>query len=304
MGEKPHFDLESRTYTCIYILFVRLHSRIHGRLSLNICREVFIYIPLEQRYLASILNKQLLVYDLHTPTSQVTSNRMKLNLTAKGLVMVGDNELFIVGGEVNRVVLRVDIWTGKVRKEGELRVVRRWPGVVVYMKYVWVFGGNTGPSLSSVDRFDRRKNAWEPARDMLTSKTSFTPCVHQGFIYLAEMSPVRKQLERLEPETQEYVVLGVELWHSLYSSVAVIVNGELLVVNFSNEVGTWRIGSSATQLTPSTDIHLHEIYSTFTNMAPVHCRDAYYWLNGMLPVQFDLKTSTISKYQSRLVKSL
>lgn len=152
------------------------HSLLYTRLSLNISREVFTYIPADLYHLGSVTNQPLVVYDLTTESMTVTYSDINLNLAAAGIAMLNTETILVAGGRYSaRGVKSVNIWTGVMKVEVKMAEGRSWPGMQVYRSFVWVFGGNTGPSLSSAERFHRIQRNWQSAPTMLSPRPASLP---------------------------------------------------------------------------------------------------------------------------------
>ena len=251
-------------------------------------------------YLVSFETSKVVVTDLVTETSQRTSTNFSVALSSTGMALFSNEMMLIVGGSPNRSARILEIWTGKVTEEKEMSEGRNWPGMLVHKDSVWVFGGNTDPALSSVERFNYVTKSWETGNSMLSPKVCFTPCEHKGLVYLAGTSAIKKQLETLDPRTDTYSLLPLTLQGSLYGCVSFVVEQDLIIVDYNKTASKWRLGSEETHLS-SISITLKDVASTYTNTAPIHYAEAIYWLDGsFLPMKFDRKTWTISRLRTNL----
>lgn len=279
-------QLSIRTQFGLYLAFLRIHSPLYTRLSLNITREVFSYIGLDHFYLCTIKCSQLVVYDLATESIQARVPYIYLSLAGTGLAMLTKDTMLVVGGTSGeRNAKSLNIWTGTIINEADMMEGRSCPGMLVYKGCAWVFGG-TG--LASVERFHYSMRNWERGPQMPTPKSSFTPCAYQGLIYLPYPSPDRKQLEVLNPITEAYSLRPLELYSPYYGSVSFAVNNTLYVFDYAMKAGTWALGSQDTQLT---NLQVVGKQKGYTNCSPIKCGNAIYWLNlDFSLVKFDLKT--------------
>lgn len=285
-GECPQLSI--RIDFGLLVAFLRVHSPLYTRLSLNITREVFSYIGLEHIYMGSIKDKQLIVYELATETMQVTVPRIDLRLGRTGLAMLTNDTMLVVGGASDkRSVRSLNIWTGTITNEADMMEGRSWPGMLVYKGCAWVFGGS---DLASVERFHCSVRNWERGPQMPTPKSSFTPCENQGLIYLPCPSPHRKQLEVLDPVTEVYTLRPLELYSPYFGSVSFVLDNILYVVDYTKQAGTWALGSQDTELT-NLQITVEE--KCYSNGPPVKCGNTMYWLNWEFSlVKFDMKALT------------
>lgn len=136
-------------------------------------------------------------------STYIVGPAVDLDLSGTGVVMLNCDTMLVVGGGPSvRLARSFNIWTGVLTMEAEMTIGRDWPGMLIYEDVVWVFGGNTGPSLDSVERFHTTQKTWQIGANMLSPKAAFTPCEHRGLIYLPETSPKKKQLEVLNPVTE------------------------------------------------------------------------------------------------------
>ena len=118
---------------------------------------------------------------------------------------------------------------------------------------------------------------------MPTPKVCFTPSHYKGLIYLAEVSPIKKQLEVLNPESGLYRTLPLELHHPLYGSVSFIHNDQLFIIHYNPNSGTWPLSSQQTQLDK---LHLtcskENLIYPYTNGSPLQIKDCVFWVNDNL----------------------
>ena len=275
----------------LYLAFTRARSPLYTRLSLNITREVFTYIGLDHRYLGTIQNKKLIAYNLTTESMQETVPSINLNLSGTGFIMLDRDFMLVVGGASRRLVNRVNIWTGKITEEAAMSESRAWPGILKYKEFVWVFGGNTEPALNTMERFHLTTRIWQNGPRMLSPKVCFTPFEYHGLIYLAEISAQKKQLEVLNPLTEEYTLLPLQLHGSHFGSVSFIESNTLYICSYIGTVGTWVLGSQDAELKDlmKTDIQC------YTNGSPIIINKCVYWLAGNFGlIRFNLTTSTLT----------
>ena len=292
--KKARPDLSTRIDFGISLAFARLYTTLYGRLSLNISREVFTYIGLDFFCLTAISGKNIHVYDLRTETLTISAE-VDVNPNEAGLVMMQPDILLVVGGLPRKSAYSVQIWSGVVTQEADMSVHRSWPGMLAYEEWVWVFGGNTANTLDSVERLHRGNRTWQSGPRMLSPKVCFTPCGYQGLIYLAETSHIKKHLEVLNPVTEEYTLLPLELTHNLYGSISFIDQGALVLLNCSCEAGVWSLGSTASSL-ETLSITKYGVDNCYTNGTPVRYSGAVYWLDG----QFRLAKFILETHELRL----
>ena len=298
--ENPH--LATRIEFGLYLAFTRAHSPLYRPLSLNICREAFSYLGGDHIYLGSIQDYQLIVYDLLTESMQITVSSLNIKLQSAGLAQLDSNTMLMIGGANLKQVRSINIWTGTITKEAEMTESRAYPGLLLYGEFVWVFGGNTGNSLTSVERFHRTNRTWEMGPPMPSPKVAFTPCVHHSLIYLPCPNEKNRQLEVLDPATEMYTLLPLLLYSGLYGSVSFVVDSYLCVIDFNKQMGRWEIGSQDTRLTDMR-MSVHRERNCYTNGIPIRCGEVIYWLNGNVSLaKFDLKTSTFSTSKTSMIK--
>ena len=297
MGNAVSRSESARELFAVHLLFVRRHSACYRNISLNICREVFTYVPIDQIYLATVKSDRLFVYNLRTNTAKVTSESLFLDLTGTGLTMLSNEAMLIVGGTPSGSRARkLNIWTGRLEEEARLQEGRAWPGVYLHKDWVWVFGGNVGETLDSVECFSLVQRSWRTGPRMLSPKVCFTPCEHRGFIYLPEVSPHKKLLEVLDPVAERYHLLQLELSGARLGSVSFFVGSELVVIDYNRKVGSWRVGSKARQLS---EIYISEgrDKTCLTNVSPVRWGKTVFWLDADFNVtKADLKKRRIDTY--------
>lgn len=283
----------------LYLAFTRARSPLYTRLSLNITREVFTYIGSDHLYLGTIQGNKLVAYDLTSESMQVTVPSISLNLSSTGFIMLDREVMLVVGGSSKSLVNRVNIWTGKITEEAAMSECRAWPGILKYKEFVWVFGGNTGPALSTMERFRLITRTWRNGPRMLSPKVCFTPFEYHDLIYLAEISAQKKQLEVLNPLTDEYTLLPLQLHGAQFGSISFIESNTLYICSYSGNVGTWVLGSQ--------DAELRELMKTdiqcYTNGSPIIINKFVYWLGGNFGlIRFDLTTSTIAPCKTVEIK--
>lgn len=205
--------------------------------------------------------------------------------------MLDRDAMIVVGGDSSSLVKRVNIWTGKITEEAAMSECRAWPRMLKYKDFVWVFGGNTGPSLNSMEKFCLTTRTWRNGPPMLSPKVCFTPFEYHNLIYLAEISAQKKQLEVLNPHTEKYTLLPLQLHGKHFGSVSFIDSNTLYICSYSGKVGTWVLGSK--------DVELMDMIETgvkcYTNGSPVIVNKNVYWLDGGFGLtRFNLATSTIA----------
>ena len=292
-------ELATRVEFGVYLAFARVHSLLYQRLSLNISREVFSYIGLDPiLLLGAFRGNKLVLYDLTTESCKETIPNIALNLSGTGLVMLSDRQMLVVGGSSSRCVKSVDVLTGVITEEAAMKECRAWPGVLLYNARVWVFGGNTEPALDSVEWFLCGPRTWQQGRSMHSPKVCFTPCAHQGRIYLPCVSAQKQALEVLEPISEVYTLLPLRLCSGQFGSVSFIENNHLYVIDYHLKAGIWALGSQNTELR-ALQITVNGAKNCFTNGSPVKCRNSVYWLDGrFILAKFDLKTQTLARCET------
>jgi hypothetical protein len=156
---------------------------------------------------------------------------------------------------------------------------RSWPGIIRYLNYVWVFGGNTSNVLTSVEKFAINSEVWTSVAPMRYPRVYFTPCIWKEEIYLASALPDHPTpVEVFNPLSELYIQLPLILQDPYYGSLAYIVEGQLLFLVYSRKLGKWDLNSNATELVDS-GIAVNNKLTALSNCPVQRCGHVLAWPN-------------------------
>ena len=108
----------------------------------------------------------------------------------------------------------------------------------------------------------------------------------------------------LDPDTEQYQSLPLQLHHNLYGSISFIHHDKLLIFNYNLAGGTWSLSSQKSELDKLTIIGV-DVSDTYTTGSPIVLKDSVYWINyGYQLYKLDLTTLTVTNCTDwRIIKS-
>jgi len=120
--------------------------------------------------------------------------------------------------------------SGRVSVLACMNVKRKWHGSIAVKERCYVFGGvSADQDISSTEKLsleDAESEPWIQGSDMLSPRSSFNPCVHEGSIYLLGGKTANCEVFHCESETFDALPLSLDYSHS--SSVE--VKGRLVIL--------------------------------------------------------------------------
>lgn len=271
----------------IWLLFLRSANFL--RLSLNITREICLYIGLLQS-LPCINNSSIVLYDIHT--GQFTTGTLKASYGANYMYcLLKEDRLLAVNLERTVEISLIDY---EEEGESKLNIGRLWPGMIKIGPFAYVFGGNTSPAITSCEKYPVKTKNWIKISDMNGPKSCFTPCQVRNEVYLCCFNPDSKPFEAFNPVTEAFRELPVAYTSSLHGSVTFLIENTLYIVAYEKILLKWQL--SKPSLDPVIAIALGSSQNNASsNIPPVRRGKQVYWVcyyDGSL-VQFDLNEQSV-----------
>ena len=121
-------------------------------------------------------------------------------------------------------------------------------------KTVFAFGGVVRGPSTVCEKSSIPPTRWTPLPPMHYARSFFTPCAFKALLYLT--SATNGAVESFSPPTETFTVLPVSLPAQLQfrcSSVAFVLNGELILLNYEKQMASWKIESEAQFRISATD---------------------------------------------------
>jgi hypothetical protein len=160
------------------------------------------------------------------------------------LIQIDNHKLLVLASNPpTATVFELDLIQNVTTKLPAMAKPRAWPGVVAHGVCVYVFGGDA-PTYLSCEKFNRATSRWAALPNMNKSRYAFSPCEHHGEVYLPCVRLEHKTLECFSLAKEEFTVLAPQLPFNTVDSIALIYDGELVVVAQGvKQMARWRLGS-------------------------------------------------------------
>jgi len=271
----------------VWLLHIRGASLL--RLSLNICREVCLYIgwlPL----LPCIYGKHLQV--LNYSTGQSTQVLLDLELGDTWMYCLVEDRLVL--GVEDATAIELNLHTCHIVTVGSLGVGRKWPGMAQFRDFAYVFGGNVTPALSSCEKYSLKTKSWSRIGNMRAPKSCFTPCRVQNEFYLCCFHSKGSPFEAFNPLTETFRCLPVGHQSCMNGSVAFLVETTIYIAAYDDVLVKWQI--SKNELEPVVKLQLGNRDLGSSNIPPVRMGNKVHWVcysNGNL-VTFDIERDLVT----------
>ena len=136
--------------------------------------------------------------------------------------------------------------THELKPIAPMATPRNIAGVVSFDGFLYVFGGYREKTpLTSCEKHCLATNVWSWLPDMAFPRIMFSPCECKRRIYLVDMSQTHRKIEVFSVDTGTYAVFPVDLPAVRQYSVAVVVDGELVVFGTGKKVCRLRLTGEA-----------------------------------------------------------
>ena len=194
------------------------------------------------------------VYFHYFNPDQLLEQTLNVSLdSGKSYCLTSTVEMLIVGGpNASSAAKKLDLLQLHVNSVTSMTQGRSWPGIICYLDYVWVFGGNTSNTLTTVEKFAINSEVWTSVAPMRYPRVYFTPCIWKEEIYLASALPDHQTpVEVYNPLSDLYIELPLILQDPCYGSLAYIVQGQLLFLAYSKKLCKWNLNSKEDKLVDS-----------------------------------------------------
>ena len=281
-------DIQLKTW----MIFAHRNSLLLSRLSLNILREIGVY--LQDCLYPCVYRSTLRVYNF--VTGQVTEKAIT-QISDNGTVycLYAQSRLVCVGAHGgSKLAFSVCVVTGEVRPLADMMHSRASPGIIPWKKTVYVFGGYSDRQpIQEAEKFHSIDNTWTELLPMSTPKLSFTPLLHLDKIYLIASSPLLTlPIETFDPYTETYQVLNIFIQRRFYGVVSFPKNDEIEIIRSGAKLIRWNISETTYE---EKSICLPYINSCMCGAPVVRYKNYVYWFHfftGRLH-EFDLNTGTV-----------
>ena len=270
MGKPKHRTcLAVRTFLAF---LTSTRSNYYQRLSPNVLREVCSYFHPPAR-VAGITEDKLVLYDLKGLVQQ--GIRLQERFTMGSVFAVWDEDRVVGVGDAPATtrVFRVNLASGNCKELASMSTKRRFPGVIRYGAFIYVFGSGDRPILSTCEKYSVALNSWTPLPNTHTGKWAFAPCLCGTRIYLPCTTKDFASFEVFDPKSDLLEALPIVLRDQLDGSVSFLVRDVIYVLTCSGQVGklglkqgTWEVVT--TKLAEETNalssavplVHLGKVY--------------------------------------------
>lgn len=283
--------VKAKQKTCLAVrtFFISLannHFHFYHRLSPNVLREVCNYYHPPAR-VAGITMDKLVLHDLSGQVQQET--RLQERFTMGSVFAVLDEERVVGIGDAPATtrVFRVTLASGHCKELTAMSTKRRFPGVIRYGAYIYVFGSGDRPILSSCEKYSVALNSWTPLPNMNTGKWAFSPCLCGTRIYLPCTTKNSACFEVFDPKRDSLEALPIVFQDQLDGCVSFLARDVLYVLTCSGKVGQLRLKQGAWGVETT---RVAEETNALSNAIPIMHSGKVYWSNyskGTL-VTFDL----------------
>jgi len=126
---------------------------------------------------------------------------------------------------------------------------RGFPGVFVTGEAAYLFGGFDHSKgfpdcfLKAAEKFTVQTRTWTALMSMNFARHMFTPCAYKREVLLVETCLAGNGLEAFNLDTESYRPLTVKQPFSRENSVAVVCEGEILLISYTGQLARWRVDS-------------------------------------------------------------
>lgn len=183
-------------------------------LSIPIALKTKIYSPQDllcSTLYAGILGHRIQIYDVDLQKS--TNHELPFSFeTGVSYVEMKKNTLICLGPST--AVYSLHLISFQRNLLPLLAQPRSYAGVAKTDSFVYAFGGsNAGVALKSCEKYNLKDRNWQALGNMLFPRHSFTPCIFNDLIYLANSTHISFYfsiaMERFDPKTEHFQQLSV-----------------------------------------------------------------------------------------------
>jgi len=216
----------------VCLLWSKRLSRLFRPLSLNIAREICLYLT-PNCLLADLRQNSLRFLDSRSQTRTpqvVLTCTIPLSTDTSRWIILHTGKVLCCGGKSRKDWLSTVYLisgNGEVERKPALLKGRASPGLIQWQDYVLLFGGeNRGPLLDSESLALPNGRCWQSLPSMSSPKHSFNPCLFYDVIYLCGCGS--EWLEGFAPRANCYTALSVHL--PKLENCCLYVNRDVLVI--------------------------------------------------------------------------
>ena len=142
------------------------------------------------------------------------------------------------------------LWQGRALDSlPNMNTSRGFPGVFVTGEAAYLFGGFDHSKgfpdcfLKAAEKLNIQTRTWHSLASMKFARHMFTPCGYNREVLLAETCLENNLLEAFNLDTENYRSLPVKQPFSGENSIAVICEGELLLLSYAGQLARWKVES-------------------------------------------------------------
>lgn len=218
----------------VCLLWSKRFSRLFSYLSLNLAREICLYLT-PNYLLADLRQNSLRFLDARTQTRtpQVPLHcTLALSIDTSRWIILHNGKVLCCGGKSRKdwmsTAYLVSV-NGAVERKPALLKGRAAPGLIQWRDYVLLFGGeNCGPLIDCESLLLPQGRCWQVLPSMTGARHSFNPCLLYDIIYLCGYGS--EWLEGFSPRENCYVPLNVHL--PKFENCCLYVNrGHLVIIS-------------------------------------------------------------------------
>ena len=273
----------------IHLLWVKRACASYGHLSVNILREIGLYLNYAAK-LVCFTDKGL---EIHQLTTQRVST-LNPPYLIKGCIVthMTEWEVLCVGSYPSSAsAVSVQLRTCVMRWESPMSSARNSPGVITAAASVYVFGGyGSGYATSNCQKLSIATRKWSQLPHMDQPRAYFTPARYLSEIYLCDAARHNFCVSSFDLNTEQFKVhsqIQQRIWTN--ASLSLIVNDTLMVILQSRDILQWKLDCPeqvTVLISPSKNCQ------GFSCTETVQIEKTVYWIdyNSKKLVKFDTDT--------------
>lgn len=280
MREPPPIHLQPSGYLTstqgkVWLCRLRGVQRPFARLGVIVSREVCLYIG-NHALLPAISGNLLRLLDLEAGTCMdITLKRRFTTGTVFGLLP--DEAIIAVGGSFgSSAVYSIALQSYSISPLASLSRSRSRPGLIVYGRSIYLFGGRDGVTLTTCESLPRINASWTKETDMHHAKAEFWPCEYAGEMYLCDPCEDGDCLEAYAVKTKVMRTFPGLVTCVSSSSIACIYAGEMLIL--ASDGSLLRVRLTTMTISKGSAGCLVD-FKTSSSTPPVLLGRRIYWVN-------------------------
>ena len=144
---------------------------------------------------------------------------------------------------------------------GRLNTARLWPGLAWVGPFLYVFGGNTSPALTSCEKLHFERAVYTKIGNMKGGKACFTPCVGSKEVYLCCGEVSGRPFEAFNIETEAFRDLNVTYRSHFWGSVSFILKDCLYLVTREEVILKWKVERQKLIPVKGSEVRVEQMYA-------------------------------------------